>query len=107
MLKSVGELLGLALHNANLERENLRATVAGERQMMAAEVHDSVAQTLAFVKMRMPLLEEAVLEHDDARSLRYIGEVRQALSRRTAACARSSATSVRRSIRRACCMRCR
>jgi two-component system nitrate/nitrite sensor histidine kinase NarX len=80
VLKSVGELLGLALHNANLERENLRATVAGERQMMAAEVHDSVAQTLAFVKMRMPLLEEAVLEHDDARSLRYIGEVRQALT---------------------------
>ena len=80
VLKSVGELLGLALHDANLERENLRATIAGERQMMAAEVHDSVAQTLAFVKMRMPLLEEAVLEHDDALSLRYLGEVRQALS---------------------------
>ncbi|MGE5114908.1 MAG: GAF domain-containing sensor histidine kinase [Betaproteobacteria bacterium] len=80
VLKSVGELLGLALHDARLERENLRATIAGERQMMAAEVHDSVAQTLAFVKMRMPLLEEAVLDHDDARSMRYIGEVRQALS---------------------------
>ena len=80
VLKSVGELLGLALHNARLERDNLRATIAGERQMMAAEVHDSVAQTLAFVKMRMPLLEEAVLGHDDERSLRYIGEVRQALS---------------------------
>jgi two-component system nitrate/nitrite sensor histidine kinase NarX len=51
LLRSVGELLGLALNNARLERENLRARLASERQMMAAEVHDSLAQSLAFVKM--------------------------------------------------------
>ena len=60
LLKSVGELLGLALDNARLESENLRAVVLNERQMLAAEVHDSVAQTLAFIKMRMPLLQEAI-----------------------------------------------
>lgn len=49
VLRSIGELLGLALHNARLETENLRATVMQERQMMAAEVHDSVAQDLAFL----------------------------------------------------------
>ncbi len=79
VLKSVGELLGLALNNARLEREHLRATVMHERQMMAAEVHDSIAQTLAFVRMRLPLLEEAVQSHDDARSTRYLGEVRGAM----------------------------
>ena len=57
VLKSVGELLGLALNNARLERDQLRATVVHERQMMAAEVHDSIAQTLTFVKMRLLLLE--------------------------------------------------
>ncbi len=79
VLKSVGELLGLALDNARLERENLRATLTQERQMLAAEVHDSIAQTLAFVKMRMPLLQEAVIEHDDALSTKYLADVRQAI----------------------------
>lgn len=68
LLKSVGELLGLALHNARLESENLRATLLHERQLMAAEVHDSVAQSLAFVKMRLPLLRDAMQTRDDARA---------------------------------------
>jgi two-component system nitrate/nitrite sensor histidine kinase NarX len=79
LLKSAGELLGLALDNARLEAENLSATVTHERQMMAAEVHDSMAQTLTYVKMRLPLLEDAMLAHDDAASRRYLAEVRQAV----------------------------
>ncbi len=80
ILKSVGELLGLALDNARLEAENLRATVVRERQMLAADVHDSVAQLLAFAKMRMPLLEEAIESCDSARSQRYCADVRKAVS---------------------------
>jgi two-component system, NarL family, nitrate/nitrite sensor histidine kinase NarX len=79
LLKSIGELLGLALDNARLEAENLRVTVMQERQSMAAEVHDSVAQTLTFAKMRMPLLQDALIAHDEARALKYLGDVRQAL----------------------------
>jgi two-component system, NarL family, nitrate/nitrite sensor histidine kinase NarX len=80
ILKSVGELLGLALDNARLEAENLRATVVRERQMLAADVHDSIAQLLAFAKMRMPLLEQAIESGDSARSLRYCADVRKAVS---------------------------
>jgi two-component system nitrate/nitrite sensor histidine kinase NarX len=80
LLKSVGELLGLALHNALLERETLRAAVLAERQAMAAEVHDSIAQTLAFVKMRMPLLQEAIATQNETQALKYCGDVRQAVS---------------------------
>ena len=80
LFKSIGELLGLALHNALLERETLRATVLAERQAMAAEVHDSIAQTLAFVKMRLPLLQEAIAGQDEASALKYCADVRQAVS---------------------------
>ena len=80
LFKSVGELLGLALHNALLERETLRATVLRERQAMAAEVHDSIAQTLSFVKMRLPLLQGAIAAHDEVAALTYCAEVRQAMS---------------------------
>lgn len=79
LLKSVGELLGLALHNARLEAENLRATLAQQRQAMAAEVHDSVAQSLAFVRMRLPLLHDAMRARDDLRAQQYFDEVRSAV----------------------------
>ncbi len=78
VLKSVGDLLGLALNNARLEHAHLRAVVMGERQSMAAEVHDSVAQTLAFVKLRMPLLQDAIADHDELAALRYAADVRRA-----------------------------
>jgi two-component system nitrate/nitrite sensor histidine kinase NarX len=78
VLKSVGELLGLALNNARLERAHLRATVMHEREMMAAEVHDAIAQTLTFIKMRLPLLEEAVRSHADAAAQRYLHDLRSA-----------------------------
>ncbi len=80
LFKAIGELLGLALENAKLEQENLRTALARERQSMAAEVHDSVAQTLAFVKMRMPLLDAAIASHDEAGARLYARDVRQAVT---------------------------
>lgn len=64
LFRSIGEHLGMALENAHLKRENLRIKLMNERQMMAAEVHDSLAQTLAYMKMRMALLQDAL--HDPA-----------------------------------------
>ena len=103
LLRSVGELLGLALDNARLEAQSVRASVMQERQAMAAEIHDSIAQTLTFVKMRLPLLQDAVAEGDEARA--RLADVRQAVATRTAACARSSRTSARASTRAASPMR--
>jgi two-component system nitrate/nitrite sensor histidine kinase NarX len=80
LLRSVGELLGLALNNARLEQAELQATLLHERQMMAAEVHDSLAQSLAFVKMRLPLLSDAVQAHDAPRAQGYCDDVRRAVN---------------------------
>lgn len=79
VLRSVGELLGLALNNARLEAANLRAMVVQERQMMAADVHDAVAQDLAFLRMRLPLLEQAIDEQDAVRATGYLADLRDAL----------------------------
>lgn len=79
MLRLIGQLLGQALHNARIERERLRVTVLRERQEMVNEVHDSLAQTLAYVKMRLPLLNEAMLAHDDGQSLKYLTDVKKAV----------------------------
>jgi two-component system nitrate/nitrite sensor histidine kinase NarX len=79
ILRLIGQLLGLALHNARIERERLRMTVMKERQDMVNEVHDAIAQTLAYVKMRLPLLNDAMLAHDDTRSLKYFSDVKKAV----------------------------
>lgn len=76
LLRSVGELLGLALEKHRLEAENLRATVAHERQLMAAEVHDALAQDLTFVKMRLPLLRDAIEAGNQESALAYVEDVR-------------------------------
>lgn len=81
LLKPIGQLLGLTLENRSLERENSRASLVSARQEMASEIHDSLAQTLAFARMRLPLLEDAIREQDSHRSYRYCNELHQELTR--------------------------
>jgi len=76
---SIGEHLGMALENARLERENLRMTLTRERQLMANEVHDSLAQTLAYIKMRLAVAQESLAAGERDRTGKYLGDIRQAL----------------------------
>jgi two-component system nitrate/nitrite sensor histidine kinase NarX len=79
LFRSIGEHLGMALENTRLKRENLRITLMNERQMMAAEVHDSLAQALSYMKMRMALLVDSISECDEEKSGKYAGDIGQAL----------------------------
>ena len=79
LFRSIGEHLGIALENARLKRENLRIALTNERQMMAAEVHDSLAQTLAYMKMRMALLGDAMTVRDCIAADKYCADIGQAL----------------------------
>ena len=74
-LCATGELIGVALENARLTRENLRASLINERQMMANEVHDSLAQGLTYMRMRMSLLRDAIARGDELRAVKYWGDV--------------------------------
>ena len=79
LFRSIGEQLGMALENARLKRENLRIVLTNERQMMAAEIHDSMAQTLAYMKMRMAMLTDALGEKSYANATKYAADLGQAL----------------------------
>jgi two-component system nitrate/nitrite sensor histidine kinase NarX len=79
LLHVTGALLGMALENTRLTRENLRASLTNERQMMANEIHDSLAQTLHFIKMRISALEDAIRQKDEARPARYVAEIGEAV----------------------------
>ncbi len=76
---SISEHLAMAVENTRLMRENLRMSLMSERQMMANEVHDSLAQTMAYMKMRVELLREALLQYESGKALKYSGDIQQAL----------------------------
>jgi two-component system nitrate/nitrite sensor histidine kinase NarX len=79
LLAAVGDLLGVTLENARLSREALRVSVMNERQAMAGEVHDSLAQSLTYMRMRMSLLRDAIRQGDELRAFKYWGDVDDAL----------------------------
>ncbi|MBE0472595.1 ATP-binding protein [Rhodoferax sp.] len=80
LLRLLGQLLGLTLHNARIERERLRLTVMKERQDMVNEVHDALAQTLAYARMRLPLLNDAIVAHDETQALKYFSNLKTAVT---------------------------
>jgi two-component system, NarL family, nitrate/nitrite sensor histidine kinase NarX len=61
-----------SLRAAALERE---AAVAQERSLLAQELHDSIAQSLAFLKIQAQLLRDAMRRGDTAAMGRVIGEL--------------------------------
>ncbi len=80
LLRATGELIGVALENARLTRENLRASLTQERQLMANEVHDSLAQGLTYMRMRMSLLRDAIKQGDELRAFKYWSDVDDSLT---------------------------
>jgi two-component system, NarL family, nitrate/nitrite sensor histidine kinase NarX len=75
----VSEMLDLVLDNAMLEQERLKSSLLAERQMFASEIHDSLAQGLAFMRMRMSLLQDAIRGGNAAQSLKYFRDIHQSL----------------------------
>jgi two-component system nitrate/nitrite sensor histidine kinase NarX len=69
-----------ASEHAPRMREVLRTALANERQMMANEVHDSLAQGLTYMRMRMSLLRDAIREGDNARAFKYWSDVDSSLT---------------------------
>ena len=75
LLQATGDLLGMTLDNARLARENLRIRLGNERQMLANEVHDSLAQGLTYMRMRMSLLRDAIRGADELKAHKFWNDV--------------------------------
>ncbi len=60
------------LHGAALERE---AMLARERGLLARELHDSIAQSLAYMKIQLQLLRGAMQARDTARTAKALDDI--------------------------------
>jgi two-component system, NarL family, nitrate/nitrite sensor histidine kinase NarX len=79
LMAPVAQMLDVILENASLEDARMRASLAAERQMLAGEVHDSLAQGLAYMRMRMPLMHDAIRTGERQHALKYYQDVNDAM----------------------------
>ncbi len=90
LLEALGSHLASAMENLRLNALEMEAAVSQERNYIARELHDSIAQSLAFLKIQVQLMRDAirsgnptevqsVLEEIDTGVRESYGDVRELL----------------------------
>ena len=75
LLEALATHLAAAMENLRLGALEREAAVAQERNFLARELHDSIAQSLAFLKMQVQLLRDAQTSGDRALIAQVVGEI--------------------------------
>lgn len=65
LLPNIGRHLGMALEKTRLEQESLRLSTVEERTRVANELHDSLAQSLAALKLQVRVLDETLAQGEE------------------------------------------
>ncbi|MBM3357976.1 MAG: histidine kinase [Betaproteobacteria bacterium] len=80
LLISVGRHLGLALEKARLESDARRLAIMEERNLIGNELHDSLAQSLIGMRLRLKILSEALARKDFGAARYEANGLRRALT---------------------------
>lgn len=75
LLEALGSHLASAMENLRLNALEKEAAVSQERNLLARELHDSIAQSLAFLKIQVQLMRDAVQAGDTAEIKQVLKEI--------------------------------
>ncbi|MGA9395002.1 MAG: histidine kinase, partial [Azonexus sp.] len=73
------EMMGAVIEYTRINRAAHRTELLAERRVIANDIHDSLAQTLTFARMRISLLQEAIRTGNESASVKYAGDIDEAL----------------------------
>jgi two-component system nitrate/nitrite sensor histidine kinase NarX len=62
LLQTLGQHLGLAIENVRLQSREREMAVSEERHLIACELHDSIAQSLASLNLQVQVLKQGLAE---------------------------------------------
>lgn len=79
LLVILGKHLSMAIEKARLDQESKRMIIMQERSLIANELHDSLAQTLASLRFQVRVLDETLQPNSDFKAIRGIEQVENSL----------------------------
>ncbi len=94
LLASIADQVAVAVDNANLYKQAEALAVAEERQRLAREIHDTLAQGFTGVNILLEAVESALEIHQPATALERLGRARK-LANQSLAEARRSVWALR------------
>jgi len=77
LLESVGQHLGVAIENQRLVAREKEMAVSEERNLLAQELHDSIAQSLAFLNIQVQLLGNDLQQGQTKTALQGLEQIRE------------------------------
>lgn len=79
LLIRLGNQLSIAIERARVDQETRRMIIMEERSLIANELHDSLAQTLASLRFQVRVLDETLQPTSEFQSIRGIEQVENSL----------------------------
>src|SRR5690606_8306973 len=76
LLESVGLHLGTAIENQRLVAREKEMAISEERNLLAQELHDSIAQSLAFLNIQVQMLQEDLSHSKVADAMQVLEQIR-------------------------------
>ena len=75
LLEALASHLASAMENLRLNAQEKEAAISQERIYLARELHDSIAQSLVFIKIQVQLMRDAVRSGDSVRMREILEEI--------------------------------
>ncbi len=79
IIAAFAEVMGASIEHTRINREIKRIERMSARQAMANDIHDTLAQTLIYARMRVSLVLEAVRLGNEAMATKYAHDLDEAL----------------------------
>ena len=79
MLETLGQNLGAAIEHQRLVSRDKELAVSDERNLLAQDLHDSIAQSLAFLNLQAQLLEDSLRRCDMSEARDTLAQIRDGI----------------------------
>lgn len=77
LLETLGQHLGVAVENTRFRSREKELAVSEERNLLAQELHDSIAQGLAFLNIQVQMLQDSLRQGAVADAQEVAGQLRE------------------------------
>lgn len=77
LLETVGQHLGAAIEGQRLVSREKEMAISEERNLLAQELHDSIAQGLAFLNIQVQMLEESLRMGNESEVMEGLSHIRE------------------------------